>query len=57
MTLATRCFLYHEEEESKDHILIHCLKAKVLQGLISLFGVRGISFDGKRDLVGTDKCR
>ena len=30
ITLANRCFLCEEEEESIDHLLIHCLRAKML---------------------------
>ena len=39
-TLANRCFLCCAEEESIDHILIHCTKARVLSELLfALFGV------------------
>lgn len=39
-SLANRCFLYHIEEESIDHILVHCVMAKVLwQLLLALFNV------------------
>ena len=30
VTLANRCFLCEEEEESIDHLLIHCSRAKML---------------------------
>ena len=35
-TLANRCFLCLVKEESIDHILIHCSKARVLWDLLSL---------------------
>lgn len=38
--LANRCFLCCEEEETIDHILIHCTRARVLWELLFvLFGV------------------
>ena len=38
--LANRCFLCCEEEETIDHILIHCTRARVLWELLfALFGV------------------
>ena len=38
--LANRCFFCLEEEETIDHILIHCVKTRVLWNfLFSLFGV------------------
>ena len=40
--LANRCFLCCEEEESIDHILIHCTRARVLWEL--LFAIFGITW-------------
>ena len=38
--LANRCFLCCEEEETIDHILIHCTRVRVLWELLfALFGV------------------
>ena len=38
--LTNRCFLCEEEEESIDHLLVHCSKAKVLwDHLLGLVGV------------------
>ena len=33
-TLANRCFLCGEEEETVDHLLIHCSKARILWNLL-----------------------
>ena len=33
ITLVNRCFLCEEEEETIDHLLIHCSKAKMLWNL------------------------
>ncbi|RVW60639.1 hypothetical protein CK203_048902 [Vitis vinifera] len=41
--LANRCFLCCDEEETINHILIHCPKARVLWNLVfSLFGVNWV---------------
>ena len=38
--LANRCFLCGEEEETIDHLLIHCSKARILWDLLlAIFGV------------------
>ena len=40
MTLASRCTLCQESEETVDHLLLHCPKIRVLWDLLfSLFGV------------------
>ena len=39
--LANRCYLCEEEEETLNHLLVHCLKAKVLWELIlAIIGFR-----------------
>ena len=39
-SLANRCFLCLSEEETVDHLLLHCVKTRVLWNLLfSLFGV------------------
>ena len=39
-SLANRCFLCHSEEETIDHILLHCAKTRSLWELLfTLFGV------------------
>ena len=52
--LANRCFLCCEEEETIDHILIHCTRARVLWELLfALFGVAWvISFSVRDTLLG-----
>ena len=38
--MANRCFLCLSEEETMDHLLLHCVKTRVLWNLFfSLFGV------------------
>ena len=38
--LANSCFLCGEKEETADHLLTHCTKARLLWGLpLSIFGV------------------
>ncbi|RVW93513.1 putative ribonuclease H protein [Vitis vinifera] len=52
--LANRCFLCCEEEESIDHILIHCTRARVLWELLfALFGVTWVlPFSVRDTLIG-----
>ena len=39
-TLANRCFMCLEKEETIDHLFLHCLKTRVLWDLLfALFGV------------------
>ena len=39
MTLVNRCFMYEEDEENIDHLLIHCKSAKMLWNLfLSIVG-------------------
>ena len=50
--LANRCFLCGEEEESIDHILIQCSKARVLWELLfTLFGVSWVLPYSVRDTL------
>ena len=50
--LANRCFLCRVEEESIDHILIHCTKARVLWELLfALFGVMWVLLYSVRDTL------
>ena len=42
MTFANRCFMCEEEEETIDHLLIHCKIAKMLWDL--LLSIVGISW-------------
>ena len=38
--LTNKCFLYEEEEETVEHLLLHCTKAKVLWNLfLAIVGV------------------
>ena len=50
--LANRCFLCYKEEESIDHILIQCSKARVLWELLfALFGVSWVLPYSVRDTL------
>ncbi|RVX11275.1 LINE-1 retrotransposable element ORF2 protein [Vitis vinifera] len=50
--LANRCFLCCEEEESIDHILIHCSRARALwEFLFALFGVFWVLPSSARDTL------
>ena len=49
--LANRCFLYEEEEESIDQLLVQCSKAKVLWDL--LLGLVGASWVFPRSIRET----
>ena len=41
--MVNRCFLCKEEEESIDHIILHCSKARVLWDLLfAIFGIHWI---------------
>ena len=41
--LDNKCFFRGEGEEMVDHLLVHCLKARVLEDLLlTLFGVSGV---------------
>ena len=43
MTFANRCFLCEEDEETIDHLLIHCKSAKMLWNLfLSIVGTRWV---------------
>ena len=44
MAFANRCFLCEEDEETIDHLLIHCKSAKMLWDLfLSIVGLVGCS--------------
>ena len=41
--LTNKCFLYEEEEETVEHLLLHCTKAKVLWNLfLAIVGVQWV---------------
>ena len=42
MAFANRCFLYEEDEETINHLLIHCRSAKMLWDL--LLSIGGVSW-------------
>ena len=42
MTFSNRCFLCEEDEETIDHLLIHCKSAKILWNLF--FSIVGTSW-------------
>ena len=43
MTFANRCFMCEEEDETIDHLLIHCKSAKMLWDLfLSIVGIRWV---------------
>ena len=58
--LANRCFLCEEEEESIDHLLVHCSKAKVswdiFLGLVGVSWVFPKSVKGDPSLLAHDFC-
>ena len=42
-TFANRCFLCGEEEETVDHLLVHCSKARLLWDLLlSVVGINRV---------------
>ena len=53
-SLANRCFLCLSEEETVDHLLLHCIKTRVLWNLLfSLFGISWtLSCSVKATLLG-----
>ncbi|RVW39006.1 putative ribonuclease H protein [Vitis vinifera] len=53
-SLANRCFLCLSEEETVDHLLLHCIKTRVLWNLLfSLFGISWtLSCSVKSTLLG-----
>ena len=52
MSLAIRCFLCQQRQESVDHLLLHCTKIRVLWELLfSLFGVTLIMSGSMREML------
>ena len=50
--MENKCFLCHEEEESIDHVLIHCDKTRVAWHILfSLFGVSWVLPSSMRELL------
>ena len=50
--IPNRCYLCKEEEETSDHILIHCLKAHLLWQLIfALFGIQWVLSCSVREVL------
>ena len=56
-SLANRCFLCLSEEETVDHLLLHCVKMRALWSLLfSLFGVAWVLSRSEERRVGKE-CR
>ena len=57
MSLANRCFLCQQREESVDHLLLHYSKTRVLWELLfSLFGATWIMSDSMQEMLLGWKC-